>query len=131
MFSGSAAKARRAQRPAPTNAARAPRRLRCRRCSTWHHRKGPSRPRSGTRGRGAHAESPLCVLAHTLCLLLLPLSTPAAIDNKHAQVRGTPTPPISELVTVEQRPEKLKLPAGYHWYETMLVLQPLLSDEDR
>jgi hypothetical protein len=42
-----------------------------------------------------------------------------------------PTPPISELVTVEQRPEKLKLPSGYHWYETMLVLQPLLSDEDR
>lgn len=51
--------------------------------------------------------------------------------SANTQVRGTPTPPISELVTVEQRPEKLKLPAGYHWYETMLVLQPLLSDEDR
>ena len=52
-------------------------------------------------------------------------------NTQQQQVRGVPTPPISELVTVEQRPEKLKLPAGYHWYETMLVLQPLLSDEDR
>jgi hypothetical protein len=52
-------------------------------------------------------------------------------NPNQSQVRGTPTPPISELVTVEQRPEKLKLPSGYHWYETMLVLQPLLSDEDR
>ncbi|KAI8470692.1 MAG: hypothetical protein J3K34DRAFT_419575 [Monoraphidium minutum] len=25
----------------------------------------------------------------------------------------------------------LKLPAGYHWYETMLVLRATLGDEDR
>mmetsp|Transcript_5403 Transcript_5403/g.11914 ORF Transcript_5403/g.11914 Transcript_5403/m.11914 type:complete len:178 (+) Transcript_5403:113-646(+) len=27
--------------------------------------------------------------------------------------------------------EVLKLPAGYHWYETMMILKPTLSDEER
>jgi hypothetical protein len=28
-------------------------------------------------------------------------------------------------------PEALKLPAGYHWYETMIVLRPSINDQDR
>lgn len=36
-----------------------------------------------------------------------------------------------ELSSVEQDPEALKLPAGYHWYETMLVLRGTLGDEER
>lgn len=36
-----------------------------------------------------------------------------------------------DLSNVEQDPNMLKLPFGYHWYETMLVLRATLSDEER
>jgi hypothetical protein len=36
-----------------------------------------------------------------------------------------------ELSSIEQDPELLNLPKGYHWYETMLVLKGTLGDEER
>lgn len=36
-----------------------------------------------------------------------------------------------EFSNVEQDPTLLKLPHGYHWYETMIVLRPTLMDEER
>lgn len=95
-----------------------------------HERQASSnRPAPPAIGAKAGARGACPFFPHLL--LLLTASPPTRPPKPQSQVRGTPTPPISELVTVEQRPEKLKLPAGYHWYETMLVLQPLLSDEDR
>ena len=36
-----------------------------------------------------------------------------------------------ELSNMEQDPSLFELPAGYHWYETMMVLRPTLNDEER
>lgn len=36
-----------------------------------------------------------------------------------------------KLSTLEGDDDAFKLPAGYHWYETMMILNSTLSDEDR
>uniref|UniRef100_A0A383WJ19 Ribosomal protein S6 n=1 Tax=Tetradesmus obliquus TaxID=3088 RepID=A0A383WJ19_TETOB len=36
-----------------------------------------------------------------------------------------------DLSNVVSDPESLKLPAGYHWYETMIVLRASINDQDR
>lgn len=36
-----------------------------------------------------------------------------------------------DLVSVTVDPEQYKLPAGYHWYETMIVLRAMMDDQGR
>ena len=56
----------------------------------------------------------------------------AAVDAGEAELNyKTRQYDPRELSSAEQDPEMLALPAGYHWYETMLVLRGTLGDEER
>lgn len=47
--------------------------------------------------------------------------------------RNPCTPQVVSVAEIleEQDEELLKLPAGYHWYETMIVLRPTMNEEER
>lgn len=51
------------------------------------------------------------------------VETEPEFDYKHRQYDP------KELSQIEQDPEMLNLPKGYHWYETMLVLRALGDEE--
>ncbi len=36
-----------------------------------------------------------------------------------------------DLTNIVPDPDALKLPPGYHWYETMIVLRASINDQDR
>jgi len=56
-----------------------------------------------------------------------------ARKERLVRVQATSTYKLQELekqgLVVDE--ELLKLPHGYHWYETMMVLRPTLSEEER
>ncbi|KAG1677076.1 hypothetical protein FOA52_001246 [Chlamydomonas sp. UWO 241] len=63
--------------------------------------------------------------------------TPATKASESRMVRAAaastmaaPVEPV-KLSSLESDSDAFKLPAGYHWYETMMILNSTLNDEER
>jgi hypothetical protein len=106
------------RRPPPAAAARAATRPATR--PTLPLRRPPTRSHSVARPRACAPLTPNPQIARAAAVEAEP-----EFDYKTRQYDP------KELSSVEQDPEMLKLPAGYHWYETMLVLKGTLGDEER
>jgi hypothetical protein len=58
------------------------------------------------------------------------MAEPAAQPFQQPKREYQPLKP-EDLSNFVADPEALKLPAGYHWYETMIVLRASINDQDR
>ncbi|KAG2439213.1 hypothetical protein HXX76_004575 [Chlamydomonas incerta] len=67
-------------------------------------------------------------IAQRLCFQ--PVVRQSAQQQRSSVGRAMPKV-VAAAVTAEAGTETVKLPAGYHWYETMMILKPSLSDEER
>jgi hypothetical protein len=81
----------------------------------------------------------LNIKAHVLCLFCAqPFAQSAAADTmtvepltpQQTRKEWKPLTP-EDLTTHPVDPEQYKLPAGYHWYETMIVLRAMMEDQGR
>lgn len=64
------------------------------------------------------------------CSIALQMANPNIQPFQQPKKEYQPLKP-EDLGTFVPDPEMLKLPAGYHWYETMIVLRASLNDQDR
>lgn len=56
------------------------------------------------------------------------VASPAAFTGGRKEFKPITPEDLSNYVP---DPEALKVPAGYHWYETMIVLRASINDQDR
>jgi hypothetical protein len=61
---------------------------------------------------------------------ILQMAQPAVQPFQQPKREYQPLKP-EDLSNFVADPEVLKLPAGFHWYETMIVLRASINDQDR
>lgn len=76
---------------------------------------------------------PLCPYVTAQTFAAQPMDAPIAAEPLTPQQTQKEWKPLTaeDLTTNPINPEQYKLPHGYHWYETMIVLRAMMDDQGR